>query len=58
MFVGHRRSGLGLTSRQPRRQVEYLLIVYFWSTVDPRLHTDALPGAAPLTLRRTTGASR
>jgi hypothetical protein len=32
-------------------KVHYVLIVYFWSTVDPRLRTDAPPGAEPLALQ-------
>ncbi len=32
-------------------KVHYVLIVYFWSTVDPRLRTDVPPAAEPLTLR-------
>jgi hypothetical protein len=31
-------------------KVDYVLIVYFWSTVDPRLRADALPAGAPLVL--------
>jgi len=32
-------------------KVEYVLIVYFWSTVDPRLRQDALPAAEPLVIQ-------
>jgi hypothetical protein len=32
-------------------KVHYVLIVYFWSTVDPRLRTDAPPAAEPLALQ-------
>jgi hypothetical protein len=34
-----------------RGSVNYVLVVYFWSTVDPRLRADAPPPAEPLTLR-------
>src|SRR5207302_839141 len=32
-------------------KVSYVLIAYFWSTVDPRLRTDALPSPEPLVLQ-------
>ena len=32
-------------------KIEYVLIVYFWSTVDPRLRHDALPDAEPLVIQ-------
>jgi hypothetical protein len=32
-------------------KVEYVLIVYFWSTVDPRLRRDALPAPEPLVIQ-------
>jgi len=32
-------------------KVDYVLIVYFWSTVDPRLRQDPLPSAEPLVLQ-------
>ncbi len=32
-------------------RIEYVLIVYFWSTVDPRLRDDPLPAAEPLVLQ-------
>jgi hypothetical protein len=31
--------------------ISYVLIGYFWSTVDPRLRQDALPAAEPLVLQ-------
>jgi hypothetical protein len=31
--------------------ISYVLIGYFWSTVDPRLRQDALPAAPPLVLQ-------
>ena len=31
--------------------VTYVLVIYFWSTVDPRLRTDASPAAEPVVLR-------
>jgi hypothetical protein len=32
-------------------KVSYVLIAYFWSTIDPRIHTDPLPNPEPLTLQ-------
>jgi hypothetical protein len=32
-------------------KIHFVLIVYFWSTVDPRLRTDAPPAAEPLVLQ-------
>ena len=32
-------------------KVSYVLIAYFWSTVDPRLRPDALPSPEPLVLQ-------
>ena len=32
-------------------KIHYVLILYFWSTVDPRLRTDAPPAAEPLALQ-------
>ena len=32
-------------------RIEYVLIVYFWSTVDPRLRDDPLPAAEPLVIQ-------
>lgn len=32
-------------------KIHYVLILYFWSTVDPRLRTDAPPAAEPLVLQ-------
>lgn len=32
-------------------KISYVLIGYFWSTVDPRLRQDALPAAQPLVLQ-------
>jgi hypothetical protein len=31
-------------------KVDYVIIGYFWSTADPRVHTEPLPGAEPLVL--------
>lgn len=32
-------------------KIDYVLIVYFWSTVDPRLRNDSLPAAEPLVIQ-------
>ncbi len=32
-------------------KVDYVLIVYFWSTVDPRLRDEPLPAAEPLVIQ-------
>ncbi len=32
-------------------KVDYVLIVYFWSTVDPRMRDDPLPAAEPLAIQ-------
>ena len=48
---GHDFATLAAASVNRGGKVEYVLIVYFWSTVDPRLRTDALPAAEPLTLQ-------
>ncbi len=32
-------------------KLEYVLIVYFWSTVDPRIRDEPLPAAEPLVLQ-------
>jgi hypothetical protein len=32
-------------------KISYVLIAYFWSTVDPRLRADALPSPEPLVLQ-------
>lgn len=32
-------------------KVDYVLIVYFWSTADPRMRPDALPSGQPLVLQ-------
>lgn len=32
-------------------KVSYVLIAYFWSTIDPRVHTDPLPNPEPLILQ-------
>jgi hypothetical protein len=32
-------------------RIEYVLLVYFWSTVDPRLRDDPLPAAEPLVIQ-------
>ena len=32
-------------------KIDYVLIVYFWSTVDPRMRTDTLPAAEPLVIQ-------
>ncbi|MBS0365038.1 MAG: hypothetical protein JSR67_04340 [Proteobacteria bacterium] len=32
-------------------RISYVLVVYFWSTVDPRIHTDPLPDLEPLVLQ-------
>ncbi len=32
-------------------KINYVLLVYFWSTVDPRMRADSLPGPEPLALQ-------
>jgi hypothetical protein len=48
---GHDYATLAAASVNRGGKVEYVLIVYFWSTVDPRLRTDSLPVAEPLILQ-------
>jgi len=48
---GHDFATLAAASVNRGGKVEYVLIVYFWSTVDPRMRTDTLPAAEPLVIQ-------
>ncbi len=48
---GHDYATLAAAAVNRGGKVEYVLIVYFWSTVDPRLRTDSLPAAEPLIIQ-------